>query len=158
MAIAPARSHPRTRAFVAPGLLLGVGLGGFVDGIVFHQIVQWHHFVSSERTTETVAGLEANTLADGVFHASTWLLTAVGIALLWSRTRALGAPPGLLLVGLALAGWGAFQLFDAVVNHHLLGLHDAKEGAGRVAAEVGWLASGFVLLLGGLAVARKGEG
>ena len=157
MAIAPARSRMQTRTFVAPGLLLGVGLGGFVDGIVFHQILQWHHFVSSERSAETLAGLEANTLADGLFHASTWVLTAVGIGLLWARSRVLGAPPGLLLLGLALTGWGAFQLFDAVVNHYALGLHDAREGAGRVAAEVGWLASGFVLLLGGLAVARRGE-
>jgi uncharacterized membrane protein len=155
MAIAPPRAD--TGRHVAPGLLLGVGLGGFVDGIVFHQVFQWHHFVSSERRTDTVAGLEANTVADGLFHASTWLLTAIGIYLLWRTTRARGAPPGLLLLGLALAGWGAFQLFDAVVNHYLLGLHDAREGEGRVAAEIGWMASGVVLLLGGLALARKGE-
>ena len=153
MAIAPTRS--RTRAHVAPGLLLGVGLGGFVDGILFHQIFQWHHFVSTQRAPDTLAGLEVNTLADGLFHASTWLLTAIGITLLWSRSRALGAPPGGLLLGLALAGWGAFQLFDAVVNHYLLELHSAREGAGRVAAEIGWSLSGVVLLLGGLAIARR---
>ncbi len=145
------------RPFIAPGLLLGVGLGGFVDGIVFHQVLQWHHLVSSQETTTTVAGLEANTLADGLFHASTWLLTAVGIWLLWKATRAAGAPRGLLLVGLMLAGWGTFQLFDAVVNHHLLQLHDAKEGGGRVAANIGWLLSGFVLLGGGLGLARRAE-
>ena len=30
----------------ASGLLYGLGLGGFVDGIVLHQILQWHHMVS----------------------------------------------------------------------------------------------------------------
>ena len=55
-----------------PGLLLGVGLGGFVDGIVLHQILQWHHLLTSEGSypATTVAGLEANTLADGLFHAA----------------------------------------------------------------------------------------
>jgi uncharacterized membrane protein len=32
----------------APGILLGIGLGGFVDGIVLHQILQWHHMLTSE--------------------------------------------------------------------------------------------------------------
>jgi uncharacterized membrane protein len=27
-------------------LLLGIGLGGFFDGIVLHQILQWHHMLS----------------------------------------------------------------------------------------------------------------
>jgi uncharacterized membrane protein len=145
------------RTYVAPGLLLGIGLGGFVDGIVFHQVLQWHHLVSSQEPTTTVAGLEANTLADGLFHASTWLLTAVGIYLLWTRTRTAGAPPGVLLLGLMLAGWGSFQLFDAVVNHHLLALHDAKEGSGRVTANIGWIVSGFVLLGAGLGLARRAD-
>ena len=51
-----------------PGFLLGVGLGGFVDGIVLHQILQWHHMLTGENGGEspkTVAGLEANTLVDG---------------------------------------------------------------------------------------------
>jgi uncharacterized membrane protein len=148
----------RTAPFIAPGLLLGVGLGGFVDGIVFHQILQWHHLVSADEPTTTVAGLEANTLADGLFHASTWLLTAVGIWLLWRTARSgAGVPSGLLLLGLMLAGWGTFQLFDAVVNHHLLGLHNAKEGSGRVAANIGWIASGFVLLGAGLGLARRAD-
>ncbi len=32
---------------IAAGLFLGLGLGGFVDGIALHQIVQWHHMLSS---------------------------------------------------------------------------------------------------------------
>jgi uncharacterized membrane protein len=29
-----------------PATILGVGLGGFVDGIVLHQVLQWHHLLS----------------------------------------------------------------------------------------------------------------
>jgi uncharacterized membrane protein len=32
---------------VAPALLLGIGLGGFVDGIVLHQIRQWYHMLNA---------------------------------------------------------------------------------------------------------------
>src|SRR4051795_4946597 len=56
------------------GLLYGLGLGGFVDGILLHEVLQWHHMVSSEYPTNTVAGLEVNTLADGLFHIATWFL------------------------------------------------------------------------------------
>ena len=49
-------------------MLLGVGVGGFVDGILLHQILQWHHMISAERgrSMRTIAGLEANTVADGL--------------------------------------------------------------------------------------------
>ncbi len=30
-----------------PGIVLGVGLGGFVDGILLHQLLQWHHMLTS---------------------------------------------------------------------------------------------------------------
>ena len=65
----------------APGILLGIGLGGFVDGIVLHQVLQWHHMLSGEGSypTTTVAGLETNTLWDGLFHAATWVAVAVGL-------------------------------------------------------------------------------
>lgn len=31
---------------MAAGILLGLGLGGFFDGIVLHQILQWHHMLT----------------------------------------------------------------------------------------------------------------
>jgi uncharacterized membrane protein len=58
------------------GLFLGIGLGGFVDGIVLHQSLQWHHMLTSEGDypKTTVAGLETNTLGNGLFHAVTWIV------------------------------------------------------------------------------------
>jgi uncharacterized membrane protein len=63
------------RAIILPDILLGIGLGGFVDGIVLHQLLQWHHMLTShgDYPATTVAGLEVNTIGDGLFHASTWL-------------------------------------------------------------------------------------
>ena len=69
------------RRFTVAGILLGLGLGGFVDGIVLHQILQWHHMLTAtgDHPADTVAGLEANTLADGLFHAATWVFVVAGM-------------------------------------------------------------------------------
>src|SRR5215218_6665786 len=102
----------RTQVPRAPALVLGLGLGGFLDGIVLHQILQWHHILTSTdgHPMTTVAGLEANTLADGLFHVATWLLVAAGGWLMlraWQEGRL--APPVRAHVGLLLAGWGVFN-------------------------------------------------
>ena len=157
-----ARARPRrTPAMTAPGILLGLGLGGFVDGIVLHQILQWHHMLSSEGSypKTTVAGLEANTLADGLFHASTWILAAVGVWLLWraARTHA-SIGPGRVLGGWMLFGWGLFNVAEGLVDHHLLGIHHVREGANQTAWDLAFLALGAVLLIAGWLLTRDREG
>jgi hypothetical protein len=74
---APARGP----SFGPAGVLLGIGLGGFIDGILLHQILQWHHMISHDEPVDTVLGLERNTLWDGLFHAFTWAAVLVGLAL-----------------------------------------------------------------------------
>jgi uncharacterized membrane protein len=144
----------------APSLLLGVGLGGFIDGILLHQVLQWHHLLTGDRGREpmdTVAGLEANTLADGFFHLATWVLVALGTGLMvraWQRGEL--APPWRAHVGLLLAGWGVFNVVEGVIDHHLLGLHHVRDDLG---APLGWdlafLALGGLLIAGGLALWRS---
>ena len=110
-----------------PTFLMGVGLGGFVDGILLHQILQWHHFLTGNNGGEpmtTVAGLEANTLADGLFHIVSWVFVAIAMLLVvraWQRREL--APPWRGHVGMLLAGWGGFNLVEGLVNHHILGIH-----------------------------------
>jgi uncharacterized membrane protein len=72
-----------------PGILLGLGLGGFVDGILLHQIFQWHNMLSSTDrwARTTLEGMESNMLADGLFHLATWALVAAGVWALWSGMR-----------------------------------------------------------------------
>lgn len=144
-----------------PGVLLGLGLGGFVDGIVLHQILQWHHMLTSEGSypKTTVAGLEANTLADGLFHASTWILAAVGVWLLWRAARTHGGVgPGRVLAGWMLVGWGMFNLVEGLVDHQILGIHHVRPGENELAWDLGFLALGAALLTGGWLLARNREG
>jgi uncharacterized membrane protein len=114
-----------TRRTLWGGILLGAGLGGFVDGILLHQILQWHHMLSStERwplTTEH--GLKVNTLADGLFHAAMWIVVFAGLALIRDRV-----PPRRVLYGLILVGWGAFNTVEGIVDHELLGIDHVRSG------------------------------
>lgn len=150
----------------APGLLLGLGLGGFVDGILFHQILQWHHMLTADNGAEpinTVAGLEANTLADGFFHVAAWILVAVGAGMVFQswRTGRL-APPWRAHIGTLLAGWGLFNVAEGLIDHHLLGLHHVRDDlGGPLGYDLAFLALGVLLIAVGLAMARgasAGEG
>lgn len=65
---------------LASAILLGMGAAAFFDGIVLHQILQWHHMISSIRPLNTTANIELNTFWDGIFHVGAvlalvdWLL------------------------------------------------------------------------------------
>ena len=73
------------------GMLLGIGLGGFVDGIVLHQIAQWHQMLSAALPPETMDAMKRNMAADGWFHAAVWIATLAGVLVLWSAVRGPGA-------------------------------------------------------------------
>ena len=138
-----------------PVLLAGVGLGGFVDGIVLHQVLQWHHLVSSYEPAGDLAGLETNTFWDGVFHLATWVVVVVAVLWIARRgddVRALGRRAQL---GLLLAGWGAFNLTDQVVFHLLLRAHHIRMVENYQVYDWGFAAFGALLIAGGLRLARR---
>jgi uncharacterized membrane protein len=160
---APATTEHRAAgaADVAPSFVLGLGLGGFVDGIVIHQLLQWHHMVShtADHPTTTVAGLRANTFADGVFHAGTWVLVLAGTLLTiasWRRGRL--APTWRFHIGLLLAGWGVFNLVEGLVDHQLLGVHHVRDDlGGPLSWDLGFLVFSALLVLGGWALYAAGR-
>jgi uncharacterized membrane protein len=147
----------RRPSLTRPGILLGLGLGGFLDGIVLHQIVQWHNMLSSTDRwpATTLQGMEANMRADGLFHAATWLLTIVGLWMLWNALRDGAYGSGRVLVGWMLAGWGIFNLVEGIVDHQLLGLHHVHEGSNELAWDLAFLVSGVALIAGGWLLARR---
>ncbi len=142
------------------GLLYGLGLGGFVDGIVLHQILQWHHMVShvEDYPMTTLAGLEANTLADGFFHVATWFFVLLGsITAITSWRQGRLAPSWSFHFGLVLAGWGIFNLVEGLVDHHLLGVHHVRDDLGApLSWDLAFLVLGALLLVGGWLMHRRG--
>jgi uncharacterized membrane protein len=146
------------RRVIVPLVLLGCGVGAFIDGIVLHQILQWHHMLSATSThpPQTVAGLEANTLADGVFHAAALVLTVLGLAGVihaWQEGRI--APPWRRHIGLLLIGWAVFNLVEGVIDHHVLGLHNVRDDVSRPGVwNIAFLIASAALLLAGLLLSR----
>jgi uncharacterized membrane protein len=136
----------------AAAIWLGVGMGGFFDGIVLHQIAQWHNMLSTEVPPETMAAMRTNMTADGWFHAATWLVTLVGIFLLFGAARTdLTVVPVRCFVGRMLMGWGGFNLAEGIVDHHLLQLHHVRDLPVHVPL-YDWL----FLLVGGLGLLGLG--
>jgi len=108
-------------------LLLGIGLGGFVDGIFLHQILQWHQMLSTLLPPTTMERMHTNMRWDGYFHAGMLVLVLTGLGMLWSAARQPLAFPGMRwMAGLMLMGWGIFNITEALINHHLLGLHHVR--------------------------------
>ncbi|WP_045234082.1 DUF2243 domain-containing protein [Deinococcus pimensis] len=156
MTNAGVRDAAGTRRQLWGGTLLGVGFGGFFDGIVIHQLLQWHHFTSHREPPVTLAALKDNTFTDGLFHSAMYVVALGGLALLWSgarRSRRL-IPPG-ALVGLLLLGWGVFNTYDSFVNHWALELHHVREVENPLPYDLGFLLMGFVLLALGVVLTRR---
>jgi uncharacterized membrane protein len=145
--------------YLTSAILLGIGLGGSFDGIVLHQILQWHHLVSTPVPPDTLSNLQLDTLADGLFHAVTWVVILVGLVLLVRSNGERNAPHGLRrFCGGLLLGWGLFNVVEGVVDHHLLDLHHVRPGPDELLYDLGFLAWGAVMLVVGLVLTRGDRG
>jgi uncharacterized membrane protein len=147
---------------VAAGIFFGLGLGGFFDGIVLHQILQWHHMLTSAGyPADSVANLEFNVLWDGIFHASTYIFVVIGLTILWQAARQRHIRwAGRLLPGAMLIGFGLFNLVEGIVDHHLLGLHHVNETVPReqwIYWDIGFLIWGAAMLAIGWVLVRGGQ-
>ncbi|SDC54847.1 Uncharacterized membrane protein [Geodermatophilus telluris] len=146
MSDGPARPAARRRLLVS-GLLLGLGTAGAVDEIVFHQLLHWHHFYDR-------AGGAAGLVSDGLLHAGTFSAAVAGTALLAdARRRGRFLPP--LWWGALLTGAGAFQVWDGLVHHKLLRLHQVRYGVDLTGYDVGWVLPGVLLLVAGVVLLRR---
>jgi uncharacterized membrane protein len=146
------RAPPSRLRAVGPAVL-GFGLGGLVDGILLHQVLQWHHLVSGVQGDDTLEGLQRNLFWDGVFHAATLVVLVLGVAAVW-----LSPPPRLRqLLGWLLVGWGAFHVVDQLVFHLALGLHDIRQGVESPELyNWGFFAAGLAMMgLGGYFARRR---
>lgn len=142
------------------GVLIGLGLGGFVDGIVLHQIMQWHNMGSAVLPPMTMEAMRKNMVWDGQFHAATWLFTFIGVLWLWrDGYRQQPMPPLTAFLGQMLLGWGLFNLVEGVIDHHLLEIHHVKDIPSHVPMH-DWVflaVGGVLFILLGWGMARSGR-
>jgi uncharacterized membrane protein len=138
------------KLLIVAGIFLGLGLGGFIDGIVLHQILQWHHMLSNVRPLSSTSNIDLNMIWDGLFHALDWVLTVVGIALLWRAGGRDDIPwSGQTFFGSILLGFGLFNLVEGLIDHQILGIHHVKPGPNQLAWDLGFLIFGALLVVVG---------
>lgn len=149
-------AHPESKELTpvplaTAAMVLGIGLGGFVDGIVLHQILQWHEMLSNKIPPTNYVNKSVNMFWDGIFHAFCLIVVLVGVVLLWKLLwRKDIALSGNLLGGGMLLGWGLFNIIEGIIDHHLLKLHNVREVALNIPAwNWGFLVFSVLLITAG---------
>jgi uncharacterized membrane protein len=109
-------------------MVLGIGLGGFIDGIVLHQILQVHEMLSNKIPATEYIGKSVNMFWDGIFHFFCMVVVLIGTILMWKLLfRKDVDRSGKLFGGGLLLGWGLFNIVEGVIDHHMLKLHNVIE-------------------------------
>ena len=142
------------------GVVIGIGMGGFVDGIVLHQVLHWHNMGSAVLPPTTMEAMQRNMVWDGLFHTGTWLITFVGVWMLYGAAGARTLPSRRVFAGQMLMGWGLFNLVEGIIDHHLLNLHHVRDLPAHVPAyDWAFLAvAGVGFTLVGRLLSRKPRG
>jgi uncharacterized membrane protein len=148
-------SRDDRRRLLTAGLLLGIGLGGFVDGILFHQILQLHSMLSAIHPPNTLVNVKVGMVWDGLFHAFAWVATVIGIVFLWRAAPCASERwSGRTLFGSSLMGWGLFNVVEGVIDHHVLRIHHVVERLGPSAWDALFLLASVLLVALGIALVR----
>lgn len=141
----PTGDHRRSTVAAA---LLGVGFMAAIDEIVFHQILAWHHFY--DRSTPMIA-----LMSDGFLHAGELIAFVAGFFLFFELRKHHALNTRFAWAGFFL-GLGGFQLFDGIIDHKVLRLHQIRYGVESILPyDIAWNAFGLVLLaIGGALLMR----
>lgn len=120
----------RVRPLAAPALLLGIGLGGLIDGIV----IGW----------------------SGPLLAVCWAMAVVGAVLLFRAGRRDDVVwSWRIFVGSMLFGWGVFNVVEGVIDQLVLGIHHTHPGGNTLVWDIGFVVGGVALMLLGFLIARS---
>jgi uncharacterized membrane protein len=135
------------RSSLLAAAVIGAAVMAAVDEIVFHQLLGWHHFY--DRSTPPVA-----LLSDGLLHGAELVALVAGFFWLADLRRRGSYVPSSGWAGLLL-GAGAFQLFDGLVDHKVLRVHQIRYGVDVLPYDIAWNAFAVALLLAGAVLARR---
>lgn len=135
------QQHPDVSRSRWTGVLIGIGIMAAVDEIIFHQLLAWHHFYDQST-------LEIGLLTDGLLHAAELVAIVAGFFMLADLRRRHTLSPLWVWAGFFL-GMGGFQLFDGIIDHKVLRLHQIRYGVNLLPYDLAWnLAAGVLLLIG----------
>lgn len=126
------------RKIMTSGVLIGIGVMALVDEIIFHQLLQWHHFFDFDTT-------QFGIFSDGLLNSFALFAIVAGIFLFAHVVRLHTYSPVRWAAGLFL-GMGAFQLFDGIVSHKVLRIHQIRYNVDLLPYDIAWISSAILLL------------
>lgn len=129
------------------GALFGIGLAAFVDEVIFHQLLRWHHFYDKSTT-------DIGLISDGLFHAFSWFATIAGLFML-SDLRRRSALWVTRWVGGVMIGSGGFQLYDGTIQHKLMRIHQIRYVENVLIYDWIWNILAALMIMNGLHFIRK---
>ncbi|TDL38331.1 DUF2243 domain-containing protein [Macrococcoides goetzii] len=129
------------------GYIFGIGLAGFIDEIIFHQFLQWHHFY--DQMTK-----EIGLLSDGVLNAMCGFFIIFGLFLL-ADSRRKYQMDWKFWIGRALMGMGSFQVYDGIINHKILKMHQIRYVDNVITYDVIWMIVGLSMIIIGYFLSRN---
>jgi uncharacterized membrane protein len=141
----------RKRKSAISAILIGIGIAGLIDIIIFHAILQWHHTSSHKIIPNTIESLQMNILHDGVFLAFSLIITIFGIIFLWysqnSKDKDYLLSYKRSFIGLVFIGFGGFNTIEGIINHHILQMHHVIEVADPFMFDLTFLVIGGLVFL-----------
>ncbi|WP_239495267.1 DUF2243 domain-containing protein [Salinicola halophilus] len=138
----PADTRPDVKATLLAAILLGIGFMAAIDEIIFHQVLAWHHFVETDSSALALA-------SDGLLHTLELIAIIAGGVMMLRLHETHRQAAGFRGAGFLL-GMGGFQLFDGIVDHKILGLHQVRYVDNLLPYDLAWNGAGLLVLLIGV--------
>lgn len=124
------------------GVFIGIGVMALIDEIIFHQLLQWHHFFDFNT-------MQFGIFSDGLLNSFALFAIVAGIFLFAHVTKMYSYSLLRWWSGIFI-GLGSFQLFDGIVSHKLLQIHQIRYGVELLPYDIAWIASAILLLAVGI--------
>jgi uncharacterized membrane protein len=133
------------------GFLFGLGLVAFIDEVIFHQLLHWHHFYDKSTT-------DIGLVSDGLLHAFSWFAT-IGSLFMFADLRRRNALWLTRWGGGVLLGAGVFQLYDGTIQHKLMRIHQIRYNVDILPYDLIWnIAAIGMIVVGIILVVRTRRG
>ncbi|MEN3090440.1 MAG: DUF2243 domain-containing protein [Staphylococcus pseudoxylosus] len=126
------------------GVLFGLGVAAFIDEVVFHQLLAWHHFYDK-------SSMAIGLVSDGLFHAFSWFATVASLFLLADVKRRNSFWIKRWISGMLL-GLGFFQLYDGLIQHKLFRIHQIRYKVNVLPYDIVWNAVAIIVLIVGFII------
>lgn len=135
-------AHPQRNLW--SGVLFGLGVAAFIDEVVFHQLLAWHHFYDK-------SSMAIGLVSDGLFHAFSWFATVASLFLLADIKRRNSFWVKRWVSGMLL-GLGFFQLYDGLIQHKIFQIHQIRYEVNVLPYDIVWNAIAVIILIVGFIV------